>query len=83
MSHATVRGEDGVEGLMDMLYAFIQLGCHFMQLDVVDAAMLKKAQEDPENYGTLVVRVSGWSSRFRTLEEQWQRLVIERTEMGF
>jgi len=49
----------------------------------VDAAMLKKAQEDPENYGTLVVRVSGWSSRFRTLEEQWQRLVIERTEMGF
>jgi len=83
MSHATVRGEDGVEGLMDMLYAFVDLGCHFMQLDVVDAAMLKKAQEDPENYGTLVVRVSGWSSRFRTLEEQWQRLVIERTEMGF
>ena len=83
MSHATVRGEDGVEGLMDMLYAFISLGCHFMQLDVVDAAMLKKAQEDPENYGNLVVRVSGWSSRFRTLEKQWQQLVIERTEMGF
>ena len=83
MSHATVRGQDGVEGIMDLLYAFCQLGCHFMQLDVVDAAMLKKAQEDPENYGNLVVRVSGWSSRFRTLEEQWQRLVIERTEMGF
>lgn len=83
MSHSTVRGQDGVEALMDMLYAFCQLGCHFMQLDVVDAAMLKKAQEDPENYGNLVVRVSGWSSRFRTLEEQWQRLVIERTEMGF
>ena len=83
MSHATVRGEDGVEGLMDLLYAFCQLGCHFMQLDVVDAAMLRKAQEDPENYGNLVVRVSGWSSRFRTLEEQWQRMVIERTEMGF
>ncbi len=83
MSHATVRGEDGVEGIMDLLYAFCQLGCHFMQLDVVDAAMLKKAQEDPENYGNLVVRVSGWSSRFRTLEKQWQQLVIERTEMGF
>lgn len=83
MSHATVRGEDGIEGLMDLLYAFCSLGCHFMQLDVVDAAMLKKAQEDPDNYGNLVVRVSGWSSRFRTLEEQWQRLVIERTEAGF
>ncbi len=83
MSHATVRGDDGIEALTDMLYAFVSLGCHFMQLDVVDAAMLKKAQENPENYGDLVVRVSGWSSRFRALEEQWQQLVIERTEMGF
>lgn len=83
MSHATVRGEDGIEGLMDLLYAFCDLGCHFMQLDVVDAQMLKKAQEDPDNYGNLVVRVSGWSSRFRTLEKQWQQLVIERTEAGF
>ena len=83
MSYATVRGEDGLEGLVDLFYAFCQLGCHFMQLDVVDAAMLKKAQEDPENYGTLVVRVSGWSSRFRTLAKEWQQLVIERTEMGY
>ncbi len=83
MSHATVRGEDGIEGLMDLLYAFCDLGCHFMQLDVVDAEMLKRAQEDPDNYGNLVVRVSGWSSRFRTLEKQWQQLVIDRTEAGF
>ena len=83
MSHATVRGEDGIEGLMDLLYAFCDLGCHFMQLDVVDAHMLKRAQEDPDNYGNLVVRVSGWSSRFRTLEKQWQQLVIDRTEAGF
>lgn len=83
MSYATVRGEDGLEGLVDLLYAFCELGCHFMQLDVVDAAMLRQAQENPENYGNLVVRVSGWSSRFRTLSEQWQRMVIERTEMGY
>ena len=83
MSPATVRGEDGLEGLIDLLYAFCQLGCHFMQLDVVDVAALKRAQEDPDNYGNLVVRVSGWSSRFRTLEKQWQQLVIERTEMGY
>ena len=83
MSHATVRGEDGIEGLVDLLYAFCDLGCHFMQLDVVDAEMLKWAQEDPDNYGNLVVRVSGWSSRFRTLEKQWQQLVIDRTEAGF
>ena len=83
LSYATVRGEDGLEGLVDLLYAFCALGCHFMQLDVVDAAMLRRAQEDPEYYGGLVVRVSGWSSRFRTLEKQWQQLVIQRTEAGY
>jgi formate C-acetyltransferase len=83
MSNATVRGEDGIEGLMDLMYAFCDLGCHFMQLDVVDKEMLLRAQQDPDNYGDLVVRVSGWSSRFRTLEKQWQQLVIERTDIGF
>ena len=83
LSFATVRGEDGLEGLIALLKAFCDLGCHFMQPDVVDAAALKKAQEDPERYGDLVVRVSGWSSRFRTLERQWQELVIQRTEMGY
>lgn len=83
MSNATVRGDDGLEGLVDLLYAFCDLGCHFMQLDVVDAELLKKAYEDPDAYGTLVVRVSGWSSRFRTLQRQWQKMVVERTEMGY
>ena len=83
MSSATVRGQDGLDGLVDLLYSFCELGCHFMQLDVADAALLQKAYEDPEAYGDLVVRVSGWSSRFRTLGRQWQRLVVERTEMGY
>ena len=83
MSNATVRGDDGLDGLVDLLYAFCELGCHFMQLDVVDADLLKKAYEDPDAYGTLVVRVSGWSSRFRTLQRQWQKMVVERTEMGY
>lgn len=83
LSFATVRGDDGLEGLMDLLYAFCELGCHFMQLDVVDAAMLKKAYEDPETYGNLVVRVSGWSARFKTMGKKWQQMVVERTEMGY
>ncbi len=83
MSYATVRGDDGLEGLVDLLYSFCELGCHFAQLDVVDAAMLKKAYEDPETYGNLVVRVSGWSARFKTMGRKWQQMVMERTEMGY
>jgi formate C-acetyltransferase len=83
ISPSTVRGEEGLEGLIDLLYAFCELGCHFMQLDIVDAEMLKNAKEDPENFGTLTVRVSGWSARFRTLSENWQQMVIDRTEMDY
>ena len=83
LSPATVRGEEGTDSLMNMLYAFCSLGCYFMQPDIVDTEYLKKAQEDPETYGNITVRVSGWSSRFRTLSKEWQQMVIERTEMGY
>ena len=43
---------------------------------------LKAAREHPEEYKTLSVRVSGWNARFVTLNEEWQDMVIERTEKG-
>ena len=83
LSSATVRGEDGLEGLVDLLYAFCDLGCHFLQPDIVDSALLREAQKDPEAYSNLTVRVSGWSARFRTLSREWQNMVINRTEAGY
>ena len=49
-----------------------------MQPDVVDAQILREAQEHPENYQTLSVRVSGWHARFVTLSREWQNMVIEQ-----
>ena len=51
-----------------------------MQLDVVDSALLKEAQEHPENYSTLSVRVSGWNARFVTLNKEWQDMIISQNE---
>jgi formate C-acetyltransferase len=51
-----------------------------MPPDVVDAALLREAQEHPENYQTLSVRVSGWNARFVTLNKEWQDMVIEQNE---
>lgn len=53
-----------------------------MQLDVVDAEVLKEAQRDPESYRTLSVRVSGWNARFVTLDREWQQMIIERDSSG-
>ena len=77
---SAVRGEDGVQALMALLRGFVRLGGFFMQIDSTDAAVLRDAQEHPENYKSLSVRVSGWNARFVTLNREWQRMIIERTE---
>jgi pyruvate-formate lyase len=44
----------------------------------VDASLLRRAQECPEDYQTLSVRVSGWNARFVTLCREWQEMVIDQ-----
>lgn len=80
---ASVEGEKGVEAIGALIRGFAALGGYFMQIDVMDAETLRAAQENPEAYKTLSVRVSGWNARFVTLDREWQNMVIERTAQGF
>ena len=50
-----------------------------MQIDIADAALLKRAQEYPAEYSSLSVRVSGWNARFVTLNREWQDMIIAQT----
>ena len=77
---SSVEGQDGVEALVSLIRGFVNLGGFFMQPDVVDASLLREAQERPEDYQTLSVRVSGWNARFVTLNKEWQDMVIEQNE---
>ena len=77
---SNVSGEDGLQALISLMRGFAALGGCFMQLDVVDASVLKEAQKHPENYQTLSVRVSGWNARFVTLNREWQDMVISQNE---
>ena len=77
-----VKGENGLVALEALLTSFVALGGYFMQLDVIDAEVLKEAQKNPEAYKTLSVRVSGWNARFVTLNSYWQQMIIERTATG-
>ncbi len=76
----SVRGEEGLQALVALFRAFVELGGIFLQMDVVDAAVLRDAQAHPERYPNLSVRVSGWSARFATLNREWQELIISRLE---
>ena len=77
---SSVAGEEGLSALVSLIRGFVSLGGFFMQPDVVDASLLREAQEHPENYGTLAVRVSGWNARFVTLNREWQDMVIAQNE---
>lgn len=77
---SSVEGEEGLQALIALIRGFVSLGGFFMQPDVVDASLLRAAQEHPEEYQTLSVRVSGWNARFVTLNREWQNMVIEQNE---
>lgn len=80
ISPAALSGDNGVVALIALMKGFLSLGGYFMQLDTVSAETLKKARENPKQYKTLSVRVSGWNARFITLSKEWQDMVIQRTE---
>lgn len=73
------NSESGVTAIISLIKGFIESGGHFMQLDIADAESLRKAQEHPEDYQNLSVRVSGWNARFVTLNKEWQDMIIERS----
>ena len=75
---ATLEGENGVEALSGLMRGFLALNGCFLQLDAVDVQTLLAAQENPQEYKTLSVRVSGWNARFVTLNREWQNMIIER-----
>lgn len=77
---SSVAGKDGLDALVAILRGFVTEGGFFLQPDVADAHILRDAQEHPENYQTLSVRVSGWNARFVTLCKEWQDMVIGQNE---
>ncbi len=79
---SSVKGEDGTDALVSLMRGFVALGGYFMQPDVVNNDILRLAQQHPEEYQSLSVRVSGWNARFVTLNKEWQDMCIEKTTHG-
>jgi len=65
------------------LRTWVDLGIHHVQFNIFDREMLLDAQQNPEKYATLVVRVAGYSAYFVDLDKGLQDQIIARTEQGF
>ena len=80
---SALSGREGLEKFVALIRGYFdQKGMH-MQFNVVDRQTLLDAQEHPEKYKHLVVRVAGYSELFTTLSRSLQDDIIRRTEQGF
>ena len=75
---SAVSGEEGIAALVALMRGFVALGGYFLQADVADPDVFRRAQEHPEAFPALSVRISGWNARFVTLDREWQNMIIER-----
>ncbi len=73
-------GDEGLERLVDLLRTYFAMDGHHIQFNVVDTATLRAAQEKPEQYRDLIVRVAGYSDYFCDLSKALQEEIITRTE---
>lgn len=79
--HSTIfKTKEAVEQVGQFVKKFIQLGGHQLQLNAVNAEVLKDAQKNPEHYPQLIVRVWGWSAYFVELDTAYQNHIISRQE---
>lgn len=76
---ATLEGEAGLQKLADFLRAFTQLKLQHVQFNVVNADTLREAQQRPQDFAGLVVRVAGYSAFFVELSKEIQDDIIRRT----
>jgi pyruvate-formate lyase len=72
-------GDEG-EKFRFLVNTFLNKGGIELQVNSLDAGILREAQENPEQYRDLVVRVWGFNAYFVSLKPEYQEEVINRIE---
>ena len=55
-----------------------EAGVPVLNISMYDASELRRAQQEPERYKDLIVRVWGFNARFVELDEELQEHIIRR-----
>jgi pyruvate formate-lyase/glycerol dehydratase family glycyl radical enzyme len=76
---AVLANKEGRGKLASLVRSYFSLGGHHIQFNVINRETLQEAQEHPENYGNLIVRVAGYSDYFVNLGKDLQDEIIART----
>ena len=75
-----LKRDEDLTKLGNLVRSYFSLGGHHIQFNIVDTATLYAAQENPEEYKDLLVRMAGYSDYFNDMNADLQQEVIDRTE---
>ena len=79
---SALRSTEDVKKLAALIKTYFSLGGKHVQFNIVSRETLLDAQQHPENYRDLVVRVAGYSAYFLGLGKKVQDEIIARTELS-
>ena len=75
-----LKREEDQKKLAALIRTYFKFGGHHIQFNIVDTKTLHDAQQHPDDYRDLLVRVAGYSDYFNDMTEQLQNEIIARTE---
>jgi formate C-acetyltransferase len=78
MDPALSKDEGGIEKIASLIRTHFDLGGTQINMNVVDAAQILEAHQDPSRYPDLIVRVTGFSAYFASLSPEFRQLVVDR-----
>ncbi|MEE4243345.1 MAG: trans-4-hydroxy-L-proline dehydratase [Desulfopila sp.] len=77
---SVLKTDQDLKKLAGLIRTYFRLGGHHIQFNVVDTNTLRNAQQAPDDYRNLLVRVAGYSDYFVDLDKEHQEEIISRTE---
>ncbi len=77
---STVDGENGFNIFKGVLMTYLKKGGQSIQFNIFNTETLRDAQEKPEKYKNLQVRVCGWNTLWNNMSKKEQDAYILRAE---
>ncbi len=72
------RGEEAVDKIYDDILTLFDQGGTLLNINIINAQQILAANENPDLFPDLVVRVTGFTAYFCLLTPEFRKLVVDR-----